>query len=151
MVKVFISAIPMQAAAVAVVKASQYKIYSSKNSKALRSPEGFVFYCSSFFTGTGGGGGGGGGIFAFGGLGGLISLGGVIFSGSEGSTGFTSGTTFGGGGGGGSFCFSWAKTAVENNSITPARQIFNRFIIKIFDVMRQAKESINFFTRILSN
>ena len=95
-------------------------------------------------------GGGGGGIFGFGGrgrltifggLGGLANLAWLIFSGAAGFFGCIN-WGGGGGGGGGTLSFSWENAAIEKNSMVPARQIFNRFIIKIFHRMQNVINSI---------
>lgn len=127
----------MQAEAVVAEKASQYKIFIIIFKPFDNSSKGFLFYWS--FFGAGGGGGSGGEAGGIGGVGGILNSATVTSLGATGAIAFISG---GGGGGGGNLCFFWENTAIENNSILPVRQIFNRFIIKIFARMQKGKNSI---------
>ena len=132
----------MQAAAVAVVRASQYKNNFCKNNIAPLS-KGFFYLIFFGATGANGGGGGGGGAGGIGGAGGTFNSSIVGFCGGSGICKFTSGT--GGGGGGGTLCLFCENAATEKNSTIPVRQIFNRFIIKIFAMMQSSKKIHNLF------
>lgn len=94
------------------------------------------FFYSSFFAGSGGDGGTGG----FGGNGGNSNAGSSTFCNSLGFSRIIAGSG-GVGGEGGSLI--WANVAAEKISIPITRQMFNRFIIKIFNGMLIIKKSIN--------